>query len=54
MPAPVLAYLIASDRMAGRLEALRHWLVQNNATVMTVLLLVMGVMVIGKGIGSFV
>jgi threonine/homoserine/homoserine lactone efflux protein len=50
---PVIAYLIASKRMAGPLEALRGWLVQNNATVMAVLLLVIGVVVIGKGIGSF-
>jgi hypothetical protein len=36
-----------------RLESLRRWLVHNNATVMAVLLLVIGVTVIGKGIGSF-
>jgi hypothetical protein len=39
--------------MAGPLESLRTWLVHNNATVMAVLLLVIGVVVIGKGIGSF-
>ena len=50
---PVIAYLLASTRMAAPLEALRTWLVQNNATVMAVLLLVIGVVVIGKGIGSF-
>ena len=50
---PVIAYLVASKRMAGPLESLRGWLVQNNATVMAVLLLVIGVVVIGKGIGSF-
>ena len=50
---PVIAYLVASKRMAGPLEALRRWLVHNNATVMAVLLLVIGVVVIGKGIGSF-
>ena len=50
---PVIAYLVASARMAGPLEALRGWLVHNNATVMAVLLLVIGVAVIGKGIGSF-
>lgn len=50
---PVIAYLVASSRMAGPLEALRAWLVHNNATVMAVLLLVIGVVVIGKGIGSF-
>lgn len=50
---PVIAYLVASKRMAGPLDSLRTWLVQNNATVMAVLLLVIGVVVIGKGIGSF-
>lgn len=50
---PVIAYLVASKRMAAPLESLRNWLVHNNATVMAVLLLVIGVAVIGKGIGSF-
>ena len=50
---PVIAYLVASTRMAAPLEALRAWLVQNNATVMAVLLLVIGVVLVGKGIGSF-
>ncbi|TFV98402.1 GAP family protein [Orlajensenia leifsoniae] len=50
---PVIAYLAASSKMAAPLEALRAWLVQNNATVMAVLLLVIGVVMIGKGIGSF-
>ncbi|KQQ93319.1 hypothetical protein ASF62_16630 [Leifsonia sp. Leaf325] len=50
---PVIGYLAASSKMAAPLEALRAWLVQNNATVMAVLLLVIGVVMIGKGIGSF-
>jgi len=50
---PVVAYLIASARMAGPLDRLRQWLVDNNATIMAVLLLVIGVAVIGKGIASF-
>lgn len=50
---PVFAYLLASDKMAGPLESLRGWLVHNNATVMAVLLLVIGVVMVGKGIGSF-
>lgn len=50
---PVIAYLVASTRMAGPLEALRGWLVRNNATVMALLLLVIGILVIGKGIASF-
>jgi threonine/homoserine/homoserine lactone efflux protein len=50
---PVVAYLIASERLAGPLDRLRAWLVNNNATIMAVLLLVIGVAVIGKGIGRF-
>lgn len=50
---PVIAYLLASKRMAGPLASLRSWLVHNNAAVMAVLLLVIGVVLIGKGIGSF-
>lgn len=50
---PVVAYLVAAKRMAGPLDALRGWLLANNATIMTVLFLVIGVVVIGKGIASF-
>ncbi|AWB96600.1 hypothetical protein DCE93_13880 [Agromyces badenianii] len=50
---PVIAYLVAAEKMAAPLESLRTWLVQNNATVMAVLLLVIGVVMVGKGIGSF-
>lgn len=50
---PVIAYLAATTRMAGPLGSLRTWLLHNNATVMAVLLLVIGVVLIGKGIGSF-
>ena len=50
---PVVGYLIASARMAGPLDSLRGWLVDNNATIMAVLLLVIGVSMVGKGIASF-
>jgi threonine/homoserine/homoserine lactone efflux protein len=50
---PVVAYLVASDRMTAPLDALRGWLVRENAVVMAVLLLVIGVVMIGKGIGNF-
>lgn len=50
---PVIGYLVAADRMRGPLDGLRGWLVDNNATVMAVLLLVMGVVLVGKGIASF-
>jgi threonine/homoserine/homoserine lactone efflux protein len=50
---PVVGYLTARERMAAPLERLRAWLTQNNAAVMAVLLLVLGVGLIGKGIGGF-
>ena len=50
---PVLAYLVARKRIEGPLNSLRTWLIKNNATVMTVVLLVLGVNVIGQGIGGF-
>jgi threonine/homoserine/homoserine lactone efflux protein len=50
---PVIGYLVARDAMTGPLQSLRAWLVHNNATVMAVLLLVIGVTIIGKGLGSF-
>jgi threonine/homoserine/homoserine lactone efflux protein len=48
---PVIAYLFAKQKMRGPLDALKAWLETNNATVMAVLLLVIGVVLIGKGIG---
>ena len=50
---PVIGYLIASARLAGPLDKLREWLVENNALIMAVLLLVIGVSVIGKGLANF-
>ena len=49
---PVLAFLVASERLRGPLDELRVWLTANNATVMSVLLLVIGVAILGKGIGG--
>jgi hypothetical protein len=49
----VVGYLIASARLAGPLDKLREWLVDNNAVIMTVLLLVIGVSMIGKGLANF-
>jgi threonine/homoserine/homoserine lactone efflux protein len=50
---PVIGYLVASEKMAGPLESMHQWLVKENAVVMAVLLLVIGVAMVGKGIGSF-
>lgn len=50
---PVIGYLCARSAMEGPLNDLRDWLTQNNATVMAVLLLVIGVVLLGKGIAGF-
>lgn len=49
---PVLAYLVAKERMRHPLDELKVWLQANNGAVMGVLLLVIGVVLIGKGIGG--
>ena len=49
---PVLGYLVARARMQGPLDELRVWLTANNATVMSVLLLVIGVAIFGKGLAG--
>ena len=50
---PVIAYLVAADKLRAPLDTLREWLEKENAVIMAVLLLVIGVTMIGKGIGSF-
>lgn len=50
--APVGVYFLMGDRAASILDGWKAWLAANNATVMTVLLLVFGVVLIGKGIGG--
>jgi threonine/homoserine/homoserine lactone efflux protein len=50
---PVIAFLVAAERLRAPLDALRGWLEKENAVIMAVLLLVIGVSLIGKGIGGF-
>jgi threonine/homoserine/homoserine lactone efflux protein len=45
---PVVAYLAARERMRHPLDELKVWLQANNATVMSVLMLVIGVTLLGK------
>ena len=49
---PVVAHRVAPARMSGPLEQLRDWLVDNNVTIMVVVLLVIGVVMIGNSIAS--
>ena len=50
---PVIGFLVAHERLRQPLDNLRTWLQANNAAVMSVLLLVLGVVLLGKGIGGF-
>ncbi|WP_396659367.1 GAP family protein [Microbacterium sp.] len=50
---PVVGYLIAASSLRGPLDRLRVWLGHENPVIMAVLLLVIGVVLIGKGIAAF-
>lgn len=47
---PVVGYLIAGDRATPLLTTMKDWLTQNNATVMTILFIVLGAKVLGDGV----
>jgi len=51
---PVLAYIAAENRVRQPLDDLRVWLTDNSATVMAVLLLVIGVTILGKGLAGLI
>lgn len=50
---PVLAYSLAADRLSAPLDSLHRWLVHNNSTIMSLLLLFLAFNTIGKGIDAF-
>ncbi|MEN2738787.1 GAP family protein [Microbacterium sp. X-17] len=49
---PVIGYLFAAKRMERPLRALHAWLVRENAVIMSILFLVLGAVIVGKGIAS--
>ncbi|RVW03656.1 GAP family protein [Rhodococcus spongiicola] len=49
---PVIGYFTLRERATGWLNDLKAWLITNNAAVMAVLLLVIGVSLIGRGISD--
>jgi hypothetical protein len=49
---PVIAYAIAGARMRGPLDEMKTWLAENNTTVTSVLLVIIGAVLIGKGLGG--
>ena len=50
---PVADYLVMGNKASETLDAWKSWLTENNATVMFVLFLVLGVVLLGKGISGF-
>ncbi len=48
---PVIYYALARERAQRGLDSLKGWLIDNNNTVMAVLLLVIGAKLVGDGIG---
>ncbi len=47
---PVLAYVVSGERLVGPLTRLKEWMEQQHATLMAAILVVIGVMVLYKGI----
>jgi hypothetical protein len=52
--APVFYRVIAGKAADRRLHEWQNWLMHNNTTVMFVLLLLVGALLIGKGLGALV
>ncbi|MEU1428406.1 GAP family protein [Nocardia sp. NPDC005746] len=50
--AVVFGYAVAADRLRGALDRTRMWLQDNNHLVMAIVLLMMGAVVLGKGIAG--
>jgi threonine/homoserine/homoserine lactone efflux protein len=50
---PLGIYLVTGERAATLLEGIKTWMIANNAVIMTILLLVLGVKMVGDGMGSF-
>ncbi|GAA1994633.1 GAP family protein [Microbacterium pumilum] len=48
---PIVATMVAPDRMVPRLTSMRSWLTRNDAAMTSIILLLVGVFVIGSGIG---
>ena len=49
---PVLLYLVLGERILGPLGVVRDWLQANNAAVMAVVIVVIGVLLLVKGLGG--
>jgi fructose-specific phosphotransferase system IIC component len=52
--APVIYYLRNLNRAAEEMEALRRWLTRHNASIMVLILLILGAILIANGGGGIV
>ena len=50
---PVVGFVVAADRLERPLTRLRIWLERENAVIMGMVLLVLGVVVLARGIAYF-
>lgn len=50
---PVVWFLVGGQSAKVRLESLRTWLVQNNHTIMAIVLLLLGASIVGKALPAF-
>lgn len=50
---PFGIYLMAGEKAARLLEGIKAWMIANNAVIMTVLLLVLGIKMVGDGVAAF-
>ena len=50
--APVVIYFVMGDRAAHVLDELKSWMAHNNAVIMTVLCLIIGVKLVGDALGG--
>jgi cadmium resistance protein CadD (predicted permease) len=50
VPVPVLGYAVAGDRLDEPLARLKEWLEHHNATLVAVIVVVIGLLVLYKGI----
>jgi len=48
----VLYYLLGGKSAEDRLDVVKGWMIQNSATIMTVLFVVLGAKLFGNGLGG--
>ena len=52
MVVPLAVYFLMGSKSKDILDGLKEWMIHENATIMAVLLLIIGVNIVGKGIAG--